>query len=903
MLHDSSDHDGFRRLEEAFHRAQSTPDEERAALIEASFPDEPVLRRRLERMLASAGAPSSTRSLGQEVLEQAQEDALAEEVGAQRPKGRRVGQQLGRYRLLEFRGEGGFGEVYLAEQMEPIRRRVAVKVLRMERSSGGSPARFRSEVASLARLEHPGIARIYDAGEALPDPADGLDAGERPVSFIAMEFVDGTPITIDAALRGTSLRDRIALVAEIADAMQHAHQRGIIHRDIKPSNVLVTTDERGPRAKIIDFGIAKAIGATDAASTVRADLAAPVEASALGTDLLGTPRYMSPEQADLRRGGDVDTRTDIYSLGLILTELIEGTGHSGRRTLSRGQREDLERVRRMALDPDRERRYTSAAAFADDLRRVLRCEAVSAGPATVGYRLARWFGRHRATSAATAIAALTLLGGAVATTLGLVEAREQAARADAVNGFLADVLTTVHPERRGADVPLSSVMDDASARAGTRFAGQPLVEGETRVLLGGAYASLWRTDAAVREYRAALALFEANAGPDDPQAVRVRIRLARALLGMGKPKDAAGASEGLREQVGRVFGDRSREAAEVEILAARIAAARAQPEAAEQGIAAAAAWIEIEFADDTELLLTLLSERIRVMRRVALHRGLDNPDAPRALAEAHRLSRRLVDLATTQGTPDSIQSFVALAEYAISSLDVERFPEALAASDRLLAASEGKLSACHDARLDAVRARGTALRAMGDAEAGLEWKLRALECMRTVADAGSMAVVAQEFDIIAYFDYAGRFEDSERQCRMVAEAVAQFGPLGQQLAQGAEVYRARALSRLGRSDEAEAIFERLLADDAIAADGRTSARLRAFWAAHLARSGRADEARAAIAASFEALPASYGGTWKGHLDDRLVVLIETYELLGDDHAADDTRRTRDALLTRLRSTT
>ena len=343
----------------------------------------------------------------------------------------RVGrpEQIGPYRILGLLGEGGFGSVYRAEQTEPVRRQVALKLLRPGLDSKDVLARFDAERHALARMNHPNIARVFDAGET----TDG-----RP--FFAMELADGDPITTEADRRGLTLRQRLELFLPVCRAIQHSHTKGVVHRDLTPSNNLVVEEDGRPAAKVIDFGIAKATGGKLGDFTI-----------VTHQQIIGTPAYMSPEQADPRI--DVDNRTDVYSLGAVLYELLTGVrpfddetlmrdGPTGlpkvlaeqeptrpstrvrsasrddttsrigvdARALSRRLSGDLDWILLRALEKDRDRRYQTPQALADDLDRCLRDEPVSVGPPSAAYKLRKMARRHRLALAIAAalVAALSV---------------------------------------------------------------------------------------------------------------------------------------------------------------------------------------------------------------------------------------------------------------------------------------------------------------------------------------------------------------------------------------------------------------------------------------------------------------------------------------------------------------
>tara|TARA_R110000782_G_scaffold256359_2_gene345333 strand:+ start:1346 stop:3814 length:2469 start_codon:yes stop_codon:yes gene_type:complete len=442
------------------------------------------------------------------------------------------GSALGPYTIVRRLGRGATGVVLLADQTEPVRRRVAVKLVPHAMLDAGHAARFEFERRALERTDHPGIPKVLDAGRA-----------PTGVPFIAMEFVDGPPVTAFCNERGLSLPDRVALVAEIAGAVQHAHQRGLIHRDLKPSNILVASDGARPQPKIVDFGIARSLDRDDAGSLTCGQ---PI----------GTLASMPPEQA---AGGPVDTRADVYALGAVLYELIAqrpplifddparalelirtqtplpaSRARADAGGISRAMWADLDRVLACALDKDPARRYATADAFAQDLRRVLCREPVAARAQTPVYRFARLVERRKAASAAAALAALAVGVGLAGLGIGYTEADRQRAiaadRADtlsAVNRFLIDdLLAAISPDEIPIDTPAVQLLDRAAARIGTRFPDRPLLAAELHHTLGRSYTQLSAFDQAERELDRAAALASETAGPESPQAVRSRLASA-----------------------------------------------------------------------------------------------------------------------------------------------------------------------------------------------------------------------------------------------------------------------------------------------------------------------------------------------------------------------------------------
>lgn len=344
------------------------------------------------------------------------------------------GTVVGPYKLMEKIGEGGFGLVFVAQQMQPVRRKVALKVIKPGMDTRDVVARFEAERQALAMMDHPNIARVFDAGST--------ETG-RP--YFVMELVRGIPITEFCEQRDLGTRERLELFVMVCRGVQHAHQKGVIHRDLKPSNVLVTLHDGTPVVKVIDFGVAKAIGQSLTEKTIYTRF----------TAMIGTPLYMSPEQAEMS-GLDVDTRSDIYSLGMLLYELLTGTTPFDEQRLEKASLDELRRIireeepprpstrlttpgdalstlaapRRLepeklsvqmrgdldwvvmkAIEKDRTRRYETASALAADVERYLRSEPVEARPPSKLYRLRKFVLRRKATiTTATLVLAAMIFG-------------------------------------------------------------------------------------------------------------------------------------------------------------------------------------------------------------------------------------------------------------------------------------------------------------------------------------------------------------------------------------------------------------------------------------------------------------------------------------------------------------
>jgi tetratricopeptide (TPR) repeat protein len=838
---------------------------ERARFLDEACADDRTLRRTVDRLLAlhdsatvdpgSQPAPTGSSADGHtpfrfEAFAAARGPGLPDRVGA--------------YRILGELGAGAMGVVYLAEQRHP-KRRVALKVVRPDAVTPERERRFDAEAEALARLRHPGIATIYEAGRA--------DLHGRPHPYFAMELVQGRPL--DAHASDLPTRDRVALIASICDAVDHAHKRGILHRDLKPANILV--DDEG-RARVLDFGVARSAGADQHA------------------ELVGTVPYMSPEQ--LGADPDVDPRTDVYALGVILCEILTGarphdtdrlTVDEALATVSRPARLDPSRagpeltaVIAKAVDPDRDARYASAGELGADLRRFLAGEPVQAFDAGRWYRARKLVRRNPVPSALAGVAALLLIAGvagvawqAAVATRGWRQATLEAERAEAalareaearrsaesaretaeterrkalaVNVFMTRMLTSADPEiAMGSELTVRELLDNSALTVGVELADSPAIEAIVRMALANSYYALGEFASAETQASAMVELTTEKLGPNDPMTADAMRTLAQVYAETGRFDQA-------------------------------------------EALVRAAVPI-VEAAGDPIETARVHAELARVLH------GQGRQDESLPLWTASR------DAITAAAGPDHMQTLVMSHNIAMALKDAGRLPEAEATAADLVERRERTLGTDHPQTL-----------AARDLLAGIIMKAgrerEALPILRAVVD-GRRRILGEDHistllsmgNLGATLIRLGELEEAEPLTRRALAAhEAKFGPehaktlillanLAYLLeergrtAEAADIYRrtidirrrttggrdpetwapmnnlAMVYQKLGRFDEARDLYEELLAmcDEMLPPNHYYTAIFRNNYGACLAMMGATDEARAALEASHPVIEATFG---------------------------------------------
>jgi non-specific serine/threonine protein kinase/serine/threonine-protein kinase len=545
-------------LQTLFQQAVGLSAEQRARFIVEACGQDESMRCELELLLRHDEAAPGDYLDGSSSI--ASGDTLADTVGA----AARIGEHVGPYSLLSILGEGGMGAVYEAEQERP-RRRVALKLIRAGLMTDAMLRRFDFEAEVLGRLEHPGIARIFEAGIA------STAMGRQP--YFAMELVRGTPLDEWAREHKSPLKRRLQLLIEVCQAVHHAHTKGIIHRDLKPPNILIGDDER---PKILDFGVARA---TDA----------DVRSTMLHTQsgqIVGTLPYMAPEQA-AGRIRELDTSSDVYALGVIAYELLSGQMpyslenmalHEQVRVIceqepsrlsriDRSLRGDVETIVQKALEKDRTRRYHTAGELAGDLKRYLEYEPITARPPSTWYQLAKFTRRNKLLVSAAAGIMLVLAAGVIVSTIFAIRAERQKrqaidnrAEAEATVAFLTqDVLSGATPQRMPdktvRDAIVKVMLDPAADAIAHRFQDRPTVEAAIRTTLATCYIQLGRSDRALPHAQAALETCRRVLPDDDPRTLRTLALNAAILQNLERLDEAEGLFREALARSRRVLGE------------------------------------------------------------------------------------------------------------------------------------------------------------------------------------------------------------------------------------------------------------------------------------------------------------------------------------------------------------
>jgi len=835
----------FERIGDLFERARHLPPESRAGFLDAQCSGDGRMRSEIDSLLRYHDTADN--------LFDGENPPVSLMRRDDQPPDASIPHRIGDFRIIRVLGEGGMGIVYLAEQEHPARR-VAVKVIKPGLASRRILKRFQYEAEFLGRLSHPGIAQVFEAGTF----DDG--SGGRP--YIAMEYVEGAPLTNFAAAHGLSMRERLDLFLQVTDAVSHAHQRGVVHRDLKPGNILVN-DERGAASdepqrhadqqpitahqsshvKILDFGIARAVDPEAQVTTLQTSAG----------EMIGTLAYMSPEQIE----GDpnLDVRSDVYALGVILYEMLadrlpyELRNRTVARavaviaeaepipiaSIDRAYRGDVATIVHKALEKDPDRRYASALELAGDVRRFLHDEPIAARPATAVYRIRKFAKRNRALVAGGVIAFIALLAGTVGTTIGMIRARGEADRARAVSDFMEGILSEPSPERSGVDVRLVDILTGATDEVETRFAGHPQEQIRVYQMIGRGLRNISLLEESVAPHRRAYEIALAEYGPADHRTILARTMLADQLRGANRFVEAAAISREILE----LLPTSQHATDECALSARRIIAieqiTRREYAPAEGDLRALVRDSMEAYGPDHPATIAAHIALATLLRNRASQQPGDMAAADlkeaAAILQAHfdrfEASKRLAGI-------NELSSYLLLVS---TLIHLGRMDETERVLQRFDAAAEGRLGLDHSLRADALEARARVHASREECDLAAECLIAAVDINRARSGDLDPFTLSTMGDGLAILEAGGAFERGEEYTRLLARVMRSHGGV-----QRYQLFLARFLSAQGRFGEADALFEPLRTDEEVASTPGLACLLALFLGEHELAQGRREEA-------------------------------------------------------------
>jgi tetratricopeptide (TPR) repeat protein len=689
---------------EIFVEARRLDSTAQAPFVKQACGADEVLRREVESLLAYARTADG-------FLEQPPLSEAASGPSADVEEGITPGTRVGAYRVQRFIAAGAMGSVYEAAQDQP-RRSVALKILRHGVASSRALRRFEFEVEVLGHLKHPGIAQIFEAGTF------EHQGSRRP--FFALELVEGRPLLDYAESARLDLREKIRLLVRVCDAVNHAHQRGVIHRDLKPANILV--DAAG-QPKVLDFGVARATDA-DLQLTTQTDLG----------QIVGTVPYMSPEQVQAR-AGNLDTRCDVYALGVITYELLAGrlpydlaggTLPQAIRTISeqepvplgsvhRACRGDLETIIAKSLEKDPQRRYPSVSDFAADLTRWLKNEPIQARAPSAMYQMRKLARRHPGLLGGLAAAAVVFIAGAVGVGAFAIRA-DRARRAAEIEGanareagnFIADILASADPETsKGQDLTVREILDQAAAKVERGFQAQPQVKAYLHGTLGDAYYGLGLYGRAEEHIDAAVSGYRESLGPDHEKTIRATGNRAAVDVAQGRLDAAESRLRETLEVARRVLGP------------------------------------------DHDATLTLMMNLAEILMQ------------SQRLDEAEALDRQAYDLALARYGPKNDATLQAMSNVATVCFYRGRLDEAVDVLRRSLSLHEEMHGADDPRTLTVLSNLASTLRKQGQLEEAMPLYVEALERKRRVLGNEHPSVLISLYNLAVFVDAQDKFTEAE----------------------------------------------------------------------------------------------------------------------------------------------
>ena len=823
------------------------------------------------------------------------------------------------YTLVRELHRGGQGIVYLAVQ-NSTGRQVALKLLHRELPFGSGSAgltRFEREIEIVSRLKHPNIVTVHDCGR---------DHGHV---YLVMDYVIGQPL--DAWVnRDASNRDEtLEVFVKICDGVNAAHLRGVIHRDLKPGNILV---DEGGEPHVLDFGLAKLVEESGGGGEAATEIAQPMTITG---QFVGSLPWASPEQAEGRMDS-LDIRTDVYSLGVILYQLLTGRFPypvSGRlsevvrhivetspmrpSTIERRIDRELETILLKCLSKEPERRYQSAGDLARDVRRYLAGEAIEARRDSLVYVMGKRLARYRAAMMVAAAMLLIVLGAlgfslaywrqaseqrtiaegnAIAAQRSADRAENEAAQARAVTDFMREILSSVEPDKQGADVRLIDMLAGASAMASDRFAAHPQQEAQVRDQLGQVYEKLSLWDYARVEFARAADLWHQVAGPDDPRTLELRGRVIVQMVNLDQPGAAQPALHELLPRLERVLGPD-----DTRTLTARrnLAVTHIQRGNVDEG---ERMLLELRVhpalvADDTAQIKLLGALMFVVNSRTNTD---DDEERRKLLLAAEPLALEWIERATRLSGPDSLSTLLARVKWAELSSSLGRHDVAAQAIRDVLESASNRLGECHHVITNAMHILAESLNGLGEDIEPANLHLRAIECFRGRMSPGSPILLGAISDSLRYVERAGRAVEGEALARELMTSLGAHGGGHGIMSLTTEMFVAHFVSMQHRLDDAESMFQSLLMREAELLDApQTRARLHLYFGCHLVRRGLHEQAESELNLAAEVLGDVRRGTFDTHPDDVIRGYIMLYEAWNKPEQVDKYRRMRDDLWPRV----
>ncbi len=803
--------------------ALELPEPERAAYLDEACAGDAALRRRVEELLRSheqAGNFLETPPAGLDPTRT---------VRVNIPLPEKPGDRIGRYKLLQQIGEGGCGVVYMAEQEQPVQRRVALKVIKLGMDTKQVIARFEAERQALALMNHPNIARVLDAG--------ATDTG-RP--YFVMELVRGIKITDYCDQNSLSTRERLDLFIQVCHAIQHAHQKGVIHRDIKPSNILVTMDDRAPVPKVIDFGIAKATQGKLTDQTLFTAF----------EQFIGTPAYMSPEQAEMRVQ-DIDTRSDIYSLGVLLYELLTGqTPFDAEKLLAAGLNEirrtireqeparpstrlstllvadldmvaghrqvlppklihlvrgDLDWIVMKCLEKDRARRYDTANGVAMDIVRHLNCEPVLARPPSRLYEFQKTVRRHKFGFGAAALIGVVLVAAAGISTWQAVRAsraemaaRERLAESEAISKFLTEVFQSPDPARDGRTITVAETLNAAATKLETDLASQPARRAKLQATLASTYEALGLYQEAILLQEKVRDYYLAVYGLENTNTLNAILNLMLSYESAGRRDEALKLREEVLPLYRKILGPEH-----ADTLRAMRGLANSYDSAGRQAEA-----------------LNLREQVLPLQRKVlgpehpdtisALHNLANSYDDAGRKDEALKLREQVLSLRLKLNGPDHPATLMAMANLAGSYDDDGRRDEALKLREQVLVLSRKVLGPEHPYTLNAMANLSASYENTGRKAEALKLREETLTLSRKVLGPEHRDLIFYMNNLADSYAEVGRNDDALKLREEILALCRKVNGPEHPDTLGAMKDLANAYAAAGRHDEALKLWEQML---------------------------------------------------------------------------------------------